>query len=138
MAHVADLNGDQQKVTPRNQLNHCSFLDEKAMTSTTDFQPNYSWQSARAGHVLGRLVVVLPPLPKQSDSRLRSFQQFVPSALGCRSETSASMGKTSIAFTKATSFLCNAEWIDCLSNCWRGMRNQTINNSDIVRRRVAR
>lgn len=69
---------------------------------------------------------------------VEEFRQFEPSALGCRSETSASMGKTSIAFTKATSFLCDAEWVDCLSPDWWGMTKQTINNSDIVRRRLAR
>src|SRR5215467_12995421 len=85
-----------------------------------DYQPNCSWQSARLGHVLGSLVVVLPPPLRQSGSPLRSFRQFEPSALGCRSEKSASMGKTSIAFTRATSFLCDAEWTECSSNCLRG------------------
>src|SRR5215472_14222468 len=85
-----------------------------------DYQPNCSWQSARLGHVLDPLVVVLPLPLRQSGSRLRIFRQFKPSTLGCRSETSASTEKTSIAFTRATSFLCDAEWTECSSNCWRG------------------
>src|SRR5215470_5944775 len=85
-----------------------------------DFQRNCSWQGAKVSHVLGALVVVLLPLLRQSGSQLKSFRQFEPSALGRRSETSASMGKTSIAFTKATSFLCDAEWTECSSNCLRG------------------
>jgi hypothetical protein len=84
--------------------------------------PAELFMAKRKGGARSRLlVVVLPPPLRQSGSLLRSFRQFEPSALGCRSETSASTGKTSIAVTKATSFLYDAEWTEC-SSCGYGSR----------------
>jgi hypothetical protein len=74
-----------------------------------DYQPNCSWQSARVGRVLDSLVVALRRLLRQSALRLRIFRQFEPSALGSKSEMSASVGTTSIVSTRATISRYDAE-----------------------------
>jgi transcription antitermination factor NusG len=56
----------------------------------------------------------------RSGSRLKTFRQFEPSALGCRSEASASVGKTSIASTIATIFRYDAESTKRSSDGWCG------------------
>lgn len=73
---------------------------------TTACRQNCSWESARAVRGSSLAIVASPRPRRPSASRSKTFPPFALSAHGCRSETTASTVKISIAFIREATIPC--------------------------------
>src|SRR5215475_11171439 len=72
-------------------------------------RPNCSLQSVRVVRVKGSTIVTSPQQRRPSVSPWKIFLQSARSARGCRSETSASTARKSIASMRVTIIPCDVE-----------------------------